>query len=139
MYFAPNVRPLNALAVQPSCGCAAPPPSAVAIAPLPRALTPFAPTTAWSSNLFARESAAAEGTATGQLAANGVPGWETLAAVAGTAGTALGAYHGYRRTGSLGWAVGWALLGGLFPFITIPVALAQGLGRPEPSFRGVRG
>lgn len=46
------------------------------------------------------------------------------------AGTALGAYHGYRRNrGSVGWAIGWALLGGMFPVITIPVALAQGFGK----------
>ena len=131
MYYAPNVRPLNALAAQPSCGCAAPPASLAA--PLPRALTPFAPTTAWSSNLFAA-APAADGTSTGQLATNGMP-WETLASTVAVAGTALGAYHGFKRTESLGWAVGWALLGGLFPFITIPVALAQGFGRREPAFR----
>ena len=132
MYFAPNVRPLNALTAQPSCGCAAPPASlATAIAPLPRALTPFAPTTAWSSNLFT--PAAADGTATGQVAPS--YGMETLASSVALAGTALGAYHGYKRTESLGWALGWALLGGLFPIITIPVALAQGFGRREPAFR----
>lgn len=132
MYYAPNVRPLNALAAQPSCGCAAPPPAPAA--PLPRALTPFAPTTAWSSNLFRAGPAAADGASTGQLATNGMP-WETLASSIAVAGTALGAYHGYKRTESLGWAVGWALLGGLFPFITVPVALAQGFGKREPAFR----
>ena len=45
-----------------------------------------------------------------------------------TAGVALGAYHGYKRNNSIGWAVGWALLGGLFPFITIPISFAQGFG-----------
>lgn len=44
------------------------------------------------------------------------------------AGTIAGAYHGYKRNNSIGWAIGWGLLGGAFPFFTIPVALAQGFG-----------
>lgn len=48
---------------------------------------------------------------------------------ASIAGTAIGAYHGYKRHDS-GWAaVGWALLGGAFPVITVPVAFAQGIGK----------
>ena len=50
-------------------------------------------------------------------------------AVASLAGTAVGAYHGYKRNDSVGWAIGWALLGGLFPVIVIPVAYAQGIGK----------
>jgi hypothetical protein len=47
-----------------------------------------------------------------------------------TLGTGLGAYHGYKRNGgSVGWAIGWGLLGGLVPIITVPVALAQGFGK----------
>jgi hypothetical protein len=49
-------------------------------------------------------------------------------ALAGLAGTAIGAYHGYKRNDSVGWAIGWALLGGLFPIVVIPVAFAQGIG-----------
>ena len=45
-----------------------------------------------------------------------------------TVGLVLGAYHGYKRNDSVGWAVGWALLGGMFPYITIPISLAQGFG-----------
>ena len=45
-----------------------------------------------------------------------------------TAGTGLGAYHGYKRNDSVGWAIAWGLLGGAFPVITIPVAFAQGFG-----------
>ncbi len=45
------------------------------------------------------------------------------------AGTAMGAFHGYRRNNSIGWAVGWAVLGGLFPIIAIPIMLAQGFGK----------
>lgn len=50
--------------------------------------------------------------------------------VLSVAGAAIGAYHGYKRNGgSIGWAIGWSLLGGMFPVITVPVALAQGLGK----------
>jgi hypothetical protein len=47
------------------------------------------------------------------------------------AGTAVGAYHGWKRDESVGWAIGWALLGGIAPFIVIPVALAQGMGKKK--------
>lgn len=57
--------------------------------------------------------------------------YRPIYAVLGLAGTALGAYHGYRRNrGSIGWAIGWGLLGGMFPVITVPVAFAQGYGKP---------
>jgi hypothetical protein len=56
---------------------------------------------------------------------------DTAGMAVGTAGAAAGAYHGYKRTGSVGWAIGWALLGGMFPVITIPVALAQGFGKKK--------
>ena len=45
----------------------------------------------------------------------------------GVAGTAIGAYHGYKRNDSVGWAIAWAVLGGMFPIIVIPVAFAQGI------------
>lgn len=57
-----------------------------------------------------------------------LPPWYTALSVAGTA---IGAYHGYKRNDSVGWAVGWALLGATFPFITIPVAFAQGIGEAK--------
>jgi hypothetical protein len=44
-------------------------------------------------------------------------------------GTGLGAYHGFKRNNSVGWALWWALMGGLFPVITVPVAIAQGFGK----------
>jgi hypothetical protein len=47
------------------------------------------------------------------------------------AGTAVGAYHGWKRDESVGWAIGWALLGGIAPFIVIPVAFAQGMGKKK--------
>lgn len=48
--------------------------------------------------------------------------------IAGIAGAAIGAYHGYKRNDSVGWAVAWSFLGSLFPVIVIPVAYAQGIG-----------
>jgi hypothetical protein len=47
------------------------------------------------------------------------------------AGTAIGAYHGWKRDESVGWAIGWALLGGIAPFIVIPVAFAQGMSKKK--------
>lgn len=50
----------------------------------------------------------------------------------GDAAIGLAAYHGYKRhRGSVGWALGWALLAGLAPVIVTGVALAQGLGKPK--------
>lgn len=46
-----------------------------------------------------------------------------------TAGVAASAYHGYKRHDSIGWAVLWAIAGGLIPIVTVPVALAQGFGK----------
>lgn len=51
------------------------------------------------------------------------------AKIVSVAAVAAGAYHGYKRTGSAAWAVGWALLAGLAPIIVIPVALAQGFAK----------
>lgn len=52
--------------------------------------------------------------------------------VVGAASVAVSTYHGYRRNnGSVGWAIGWGLLGGIFPIITPAVAVAQGLGKPK--------
>lgn len=51
--------------------------------------------------------------------------------VLGTVSTAVSAFHGYRRHGSVGGALGWGLLGGLFPVLTPTIALAQGFARPK--------
>ena len=48
-----------------------------------------------------------------------------------TAGTAAGAYHGYKRNQSIGWAIGWGLLGGAFPILTTVIAIAQGYGKKK--------
>lgn len=49
--------------------------------------------------------------------------------IASIAGTAVGAYHGYKRNDSVGWAIAWALMGGLVPYVVVPVAMAQGIGK----------
>ena len=58
----------------------------------------------------------------------GVPWWARLGQLAGAA---TGAYHGYKRNKSVGWAVGWGLLGAIAWPITIPVSVAQGYGKPK--------
>ena len=54
----------------------------------------------------------------------------TVGQIGSTIGTVMGAYHGYKRDDSVGWAIGWALLGGAFWPLTIPIMLAQGFGKP---------
>jgi len=51
-------------------------------------------------------------------------------AIVSAAGAGLGAYHGYSRNRNVGWALWWALMGGVFPVVTVPIAIAQGFGRP---------
>lgn len=56
--------------------------------------------------------------------------WDAAAVV----GCAAGVYHGYRRNhGSIGWALGWGLLGVSLPIVSIPLSLAEGFGKPEAS------
>ena len=56
----------------------------------------------------------------------------TVRWVGGVAGTMLGAYHGSKRNGGKVWpAVGWALMGGWFWPVAVPVMFAQGLGKPK--------
>lgn len=54
----------------------------------------------------------------------------TVWRVAGTAASAALAYHGYKRTGSVGWALVWAIAGGLVWPAGLAIAFAQGFGRP---------
>lgn len=49
--------------------------------------------------------------------------------VLSTASMAASAYHGYKRNDSVGWAVAWGLLGGMFPVLVPAIALAQGFGK----------
>jgi hypothetical protein len=57
--------------------------------------------------------------------------WGAFLGILSTASAAASAYHGYKRNDSVGWAVVWFLMGGLFPVITPAVALAQGFGKPK--------
>jgi len=57
--------------------------------------------------------------------------WMLVYQVVGTVSMAVSAYHGYKRDDSVGWAIGWGLLGGLFPIITPVVAVAQGYAKPK--------
>lgn len=47
------------------------------------------------------------------------------------AGAGVGAYHGYKRNDSVWWALGWGFLGSIFPIFVIPIAFAQGIGKPK--------
>lgn len=49
----------------------------------------------------------------------------------GLVGAAACAYHGYKRNESVGWAFGWAIFGSALPILALPVALAQGFGKPK--------
>lgn len=55
-------------------------------------------------------------------------------ALLSTASGAICAFHGYRRNrGSIGWTIGWFLLGNAFPVLVPAIALAQGFGKPALS------
>ena len=58
-------------------------------------------------------------------------GFRTAYSILSILGATTGAYHGYKRHDSVGWAIGWFLLGGVFPFLTIPLSLAEGYGQPH--------
>lgn len=47
------------------------------------------------------------------------------------ASSAASAYHGYARNESVGWAIWWAVMGGLFPVVTPAIGYAQGWGEPK--------
>jgi hypothetical protein len=40
-------------------------------------------------------------------------------------------YHGYRRTGSIVWALLYGLAGRLVPVAAVPISLAQGYGQKK--------
>jgi hypothetical protein len=54
--------------------------------------------------------------------------WKSFYGIAAPVSAAASAYHGYRRNDSVGWAVWWALMGGLFPLVTPAIGVAQGWG-----------
>lgn len=55
----------------------------------------------------------------------------TVYRFAGAAAAAALAFHGYKRTGSVGWAIAWALGGGLVWPVGLGIAVAQGFGKPK--------
>jgi hypothetical protein len=40
-------------------------------------------------------------------------------------------YHGYKRTGSIVWALVYGIAGKMFPIEAVPIALAQGYGQKK--------
>ncbi len=55
-----------------------------------------------------------------------IPAWYSLLS---TASAAVSGYHGYKRNDSIGWGIGWFLLGGLFPILVPTIGFAQGFGK----------
>lgn len=98
--------------------------------------TPDHPTAAWNPNTPAAVARKLAGF--GGLGGLGEvpkfysnPAVQTLAYVLWAAGTGIGWYHGYKRNrGSLWWGFVWSVGGALAPILIIPVAFAQGLGKP---------
>jgi len=41
-------------------------------------------------------------------------------------------YHGYRRTGSILWALLYGAMGKWVPLVAVPISLAQGYGEKKP-------
>ena len=41
------------------------------------------------------------------------------------------AYHGYKRTKSVGWALGWSAFGALAPLLAPVIAVAEGFAKPK--------
>ena len=52
-------------------------------------------------------------------------------AILATASLGASVYHGYKRNSSVGWALWWGLMGGLFPVVTPAIAVAQGFGKKK--------
>jgi hypothetical protein len=52
--------------------------------------------------------------------------WLFLSVIAGP----VCAYHGCKRNESVGWAIWWLMMGGIFPVVTPVIAVAQGFAKP---------
>jgi hypothetical protein len=57
--------------------------------------------------------------------------WWWFVGILSMVSAGMSTYHGYRRHGTVGAAIGWGVLGAIFPVITPAVALAQGFGQPK--------
>lgn len=71
-------------------------------------------------------TAPAPGASSVVMSERGMQIWQALS----IASSGLSAFHGYRRNNSIGWAIGWAILGGMFPVVVPAIAFAQGFGKP---------
>jgi hypothetical protein len=68
----------------------------------------------------------------GQLVEEKDPRWWRMTwGILATASFAASVYHGYKRNDSVGWAIGWGVLGAIFPVITPTIAVAQGFAKPK--------
>jgi hypothetical protein len=56
------------------------------------------------------------------------PYWKWMVALTGVAGAVGLAYHGYRRTNSTAAAIGWGILGAVFPVNLVAAGVAAGQG-----------
>jgi len=107
-------------------------PQAQPIYAYPGALTPGMQAAYQTPGIFAPPHLQnARVTSLGQDSGTGMQVASVVWSLLSLAGAVSGAYHGYKRNDSVGWAIGWGLLGGIFPVITIPVSLAQGYGQPH--------
>jgi hypothetical protein len=61
----------------------------------------------------------------------GDPGFRTVMYGLSAVSAAACGYHGYKRNrGSIGWTIGWVLLGSALPLIAPAIGLAQGWAKP---------
>lgn len=77
---------------------------------------------------YAIDIRALDGTLSGGLTEN--PAMRTAIGALSLLSAAASGYHGYKRNESVGWAIVWFGLGGIFPVITPVIAVAQGFGKP---------
>jgi hypothetical protein len=88
--------------------------------------------TAVAQALIARGvSASAISSALGFLNTSGKTN-STIWGLLTVASAAASGYHGIKRNhGSIGWGIGWFLLGGIAPVLVPVVAVAQGFAKPK--------
>lgn len=70
------------------------------------------------------------------LLAEANQGWGNFWTLLRTVSASMSAYHGFRRTGAIGWAVVWGAAGYVIPVIVPVVGFAQGFAKPKGASRG---
>jgi len=83
-----------------------------------------------SQSSFGEEDALLAAPPQTNAGAKPMEGLRTAGYLIGVASGMAGAYHGYKRNESIGWAIGWGILGSLFWPIAVPIMVAQGFGKP---------